>query len=94
MTLNQIYQLEALISMLAFLAILAVLGHRVLEKNHEAKVPEVASDKYDDLPPGYAVMMAWSEAEATDQRAHHKKKELVRSTMPDLARALDRMVEN
>lgn len=49
--------------------------------------------QYDDFPPGYAVMMAWSEA-GDNPRWHSRMQAEVRAQMPVLARALDRMVEN
>lgn len=49
--------------------------------------------QYDDFAPGEAVIMAWSEPGAFP-RWHIKMQDEVRTKMPVLARALDRMVEN
>lgn len=49
--------------------------------------------QYDGFSPGEAIFMAWSEP-GDFPRWHAKQQEEVRKTMPVLARALDRMVEN
>jgi hypothetical protein len=49
--------------------------------------------KYDDFAPGEAIILAWSEP-GDFPRWHSKMQEEVRTKMPVLARALDRMVEN
>jgi hypothetical protein len=49
--------------------------------------------KYDEYAPGEAVVLAWSEPE-NDFRWHRKMQDEVRTYMPVLARALDRMVTN
>lgn len=95
MTIAMGQQITAVFCILAGLVVILVMGNSLLEKNHKPEVSEEEPvENYDDLPPGYAVMLAWSEADITDKRKHRKQQEIVRSTMPTLAQALDRMVDN
>jgi hypothetical protein len=54
---------------------------------------EVDLKQYDDFAPGEAVILAWSEP-GDFPLWHSRMQEEVRTKMPALARALDRMVEN
>lgn len=90
------------IKILGFLAIclgmllVFVVGNLVLRgrKQNEEKTPvtEEGLRQFDDLSPGYAVMLAWTDPGA-NPRWHDKARDEVRSQMPLLARALDRMVD-
>jgi len=48
--------------------------------------------KYDHLPPEEALAKAWNDP-GVNPAWHHRMQQIVRSQMPVLARALDRLVE-
>lgn len=73
-------------------AILRRRKQRIIESTI-TPVTEVGLTQYDDYAPGEAVILAWSEAGDFPHWHRHMQDE-VRSNMPVLARALDRMVEN
>lgn len=79
---------------------LAIAGGMILRcrkrKQLEAAMalrPEPALNMYDDFAPGEAVILAWL-APGDFPRYHSKMQDEVRTNMPILARALDRMVKN
>lgn len=55
-------------------------------------VTEEGLKQFDQLPSAMAVLLAWSDA-GNNPRHHRKMQDEVRSKMPVLARALDRMVD-
>lgn len=68
-----------------------LLGCRKQEK--VTPVTKQGLEQYDDLPPGAAILLAWTEAGANPQW-HREMQNEVRKTMPVLARALDRFIQN
>ena len=64
-----------------------------LLENMGTPVTKEGLEQYDDLQPGEAVLLAWSEPGNFPQW-HRQMQNEVRKNMPVLARALDRMVEN
>jgi hypothetical protein len=75
------------------------VGEFFLRRRKQEEVPPVTPIteeglvQFDDLPPGLAVALAWSEP-GENPAWHRQMQAEVRSQMPVLARALDRMVEN
>lgn len=71
----------------------AFLRRRKQEEVESTPVTEEGIIQFDELPPGVAVALAWSEV-GENPAWHYKMQDEVRTQMPVLARALDRMVEN
>ena len=92
-------KISALICIFGALMCLLVIGgiliHRKLEKEQTMATPttDEGLEHFDDLPPGLAVALAWSEPGENPQW-HRKMQAEVRKQMPVLARALDRLIEN
>lgn len=75
-----------------------LVGEMILRRRKQraikpTPVTEEGLAQYDDFAPGEAVYLAWSEP-GDNPRWHNKMQDEVRSQMPVLARALDRLVEN
>jgi hypothetical protein len=90
------------IKILGFLAIclgmllVFVVGHLILrgrkQNVEETPVTEEGLQQFDDLPPGIAVILAWSEP-GDNPKWHYAMQDVIRGQMPVLARALDRLVK-
>lgn len=93
-TADQIIALVAIIGFILFtwFAGDAFLRRRKQEEITATPVTQEGLEQFDDLPAGVAVVMAWSEA-GENPVWHHKMQNEVRSQMPVLGRALDRMVD-
>lgn len=92
------------IKILAFIALglmilfIFLVGHIILQcrkkQNVEpTPVTEAGLTQYDGLPPGGAILLAWTES-GGNPRWHRKMQDQVREQMPVLARALDRFVDS
>jgi hypothetical protein len=94
------------IKILAFIAIglmvlfIFIAGQVIVKAMQDRKLKEAITPmteegltQFDELPPGLAVTLAWSEP-GDFPRWHQKMQDEVRQQMPVLARALDRMVES
>lgn len=98
MTQETIGQIGALISIASTILFIYAIGDFFLRRRKQEEVSPatpVTEDglaKFDDLSPGEAVMMAWTEDD--NNPAWRLMQDNVRVQMPVLARALDRMVEN
>lgn len=91
-------QLIALASILGFLLVIFIAGEIFLRRRkpkgvQPTPVTEEGLAQFDDMSPGEAVHMAWSEP-GDNPKWHYAMKDAVRGQMPVLGRALDRMVEN
>lgn len=84
------------IGMLVVMIVWAIYGgvFRKRRPKQKAKVTVMDSDiiAFDDLPPGVAVIFAWTES-GVNPEYHNAMKAEVRKQMPVLGRALDRLVE-
>jgi hypothetical protein len=88
----------ALAGIIALIAIVYAIGEWLLRRRKREKLETVFAanldlTRYDDMPSGVAVLMAWSEP-GDFPRYHQRMQDEVRKNMPVLARALDRLVEN
>lgn len=84
-----------LAALLVLLAFVLWLGETAVRRRKRKAIEECIGpelQQYDDLPSGVAVLMAWSDP-GDNPRWHQAMQEEVRSHMPVLARALDRMVQ-
>jgi hypothetical protein len=70
-----------------------ILRSRKQQAMTDTPVTEEGLTQYDDLTPGEAVLMAWTEA-GNNPRWHTLRQDDVRAEMPVLARALDRLASN
>ena len=91
-------QLIALVAIFGFILSIYIAGEIFLLCRKRKEVPPTPVTKeglakFDDLSPGEAVLMAWSEP-GDNPHYHRMIQDDVRAQMPVLARALDRMVEN
>lgn len=91
-------QLIALAAIFGFILLIYIVGEIFLRCRKpkgvlSTPVTDAGLAQFDDLSPGEAVIMAWSES-GDNPRWHHKMQDDVRAQMPVLGRALDRMVEN
>lgn len=98
MNLEATGQVIALIAISLLILFVFFTGEAFLRRRKQKEVTSMRVSKeglvqFDDLPPGAAVLLAWSEA-GDNPRWHRKMQEEVRAQMPILGRALDRMVEN
>lgn len=87
------YVALGLMVLFIFLCGQIILRRRNERKDRNAPASKVVLEQFDDLAPAYAVMLAWTEFEISNERQHRKAKDDVREIMPVLARALDRMVD-
>jgi hypothetical protein len=92
------------IKILAFIALgllilfICLVLHIILScrKKQDAASTPVTEEgllQYDNLPPGGAILLAWTES-GGNPRWHRKMQDQVREQMPVLARALDRFVDS
>jgi hypothetical protein len=89
----QVGALFGIILLLMLVGVIAIGLHvRKQEAVMSTPVTDVGLEQFDDLPPGLAIVHAWSEP-GENPRWHRKMQEEVRTQMPVLARALDRLVE-
>lgn len=95
-TADRIIALIAIIGAIACMAAcLSIILNSTRSKETVVGTPvtEEGLTQFDNLSPGEAVMMAWSEP-GDNPHYHRMMQDDVRAQMPVLGRALDRMVEN
>lgn len=92
-TADQIIALICIGLMMVFMYVIAFYFLRRRKQEEVQPVTEERLIQYDELPPGMAVALAWTEPDG-NPLYHFEVQEIVRTQMPVLARALDRMVEN
>lgn len=91
-------RLFALIALGFLVYISVVIFERTVLRRRKQKGPVATPvtaeglTQYDELPPGLAVTLAWSEP-GINPHYHRMMQDDIRAQMPVLARALDRMVE-
>lgn len=92
------------VKILAFIALglmilfIFLCGHIILQSRkrqsvESTPVTEEGLQQYDGLPPGGAILLAWTDP-GENPRWHRKMQDQVREQMPVLARALDRFVDS
>ncbi len=93
-------KIVALVALGLGILFMFLVGEMILRRRKQRIIESQATlfteeglKQYDDYAPGEAVIMAWSEPGAFP-RWHSKMQDEVRTNMPVLARALDRMVEH
>lgn len=91
-------QLIALAAIGGFILVIYVIGETFLRCRKQKEVlptpvTKAGLTQFDDLSPGEAVIMAWSDP-GNNPHYHRMMQDDVRAQMPVLGRALDRMVEN